>query len=164
MYFEYAKSIKQNAFIYKITLIRLEGYALMARCDVCGKEIDLPFRCFYCQRHCCFEHRLPENHNCLGKFRERTYTTPIQETPPKATSTAEQMIIRQNGKKFNKKALRAVLVATSLVFIVLVFLLTSSFLTTVLSTPSFSSNTGYPWSTFSPTSPILPNSPIQGLG
>ena len=38
----------------------------MARCDVCGKEVTLPFRCKYCGGTFCAEHRLPENHNCDG--------------------------------------------------------------------------------------------------
>jgi len=36
----------------------------MARCERCGKEIDLPFACTYCGKSYCGEHRLPENHQC----------------------------------------------------------------------------------------------------
>ena len=38
----------------------------MARCDVCGKEVTLPYVCRYCGGTFCSEHRLPENHNCDG--------------------------------------------------------------------------------------------------
>ncbi len=38
----------------------------MARCDVCGREVSLPYRCKYCGGTFCSEHRLPENHNCDG--------------------------------------------------------------------------------------------------
>jgi Zn-dependent protease len=34
------------------------------KCQKCGKEIFLPFRCPYCGGYFCTEHRLPENHHC----------------------------------------------------------------------------------------------------
>jgi len=34
------------------------------KCDACGQEIFLPFRCPYCNGQFCEAHRLPENHNC----------------------------------------------------------------------------------------------------
>lgn len=36
----------------------------MVKCEFCGKEDYLPFRCRYCKGYFCAEHRLPENHNC----------------------------------------------------------------------------------------------------
>jgi len=36
----------------------------MDKCEQCGEEVLLPFRCNYCQSHFCLKHRLPENHNC----------------------------------------------------------------------------------------------------
>lgn len=41
----------------------------MARCDFCGKEVDLPFKCRYCGGRYCSEHRLPESHECSGLYR-----------------------------------------------------------------------------------------------
>lgn len=38
----------------------------MAKCDICGKEITLPYVCKYCGGTFCSKHRLPENHNCDG--------------------------------------------------------------------------------------------------
>ena len=38
----------------------------MARCDYCGKEVALPYRCKYCGGTFCVEHHLPEEHNCPG--------------------------------------------------------------------------------------------------
>lgn len=38
----------------------------MGLCYVCGKEVDLPHRCSYCNLTFCDEHRLPENHNCAS--------------------------------------------------------------------------------------------------
>ena len=36
----------------------------MVKCDVCGRETGLPFKCTYCGGAFCPEHRLPENHSC----------------------------------------------------------------------------------------------------
>jgi membrane associated rhomboid family serine protease len=38
----------------------------MANCTVCGKRIYLPFKCKFCGNSFCDEHRLPENHWCIG--------------------------------------------------------------------------------------------------
>lgn len=38
----------------------------MATCEVCGKDIDLPYNCRRCGGNYCAEHRLPENHSCTG--------------------------------------------------------------------------------------------------
>lgn len=38
----------------------------MADCDHCDKRVDLPFNCKFCGGIYCDEHRLPENHECLG--------------------------------------------------------------------------------------------------
>ena len=36
------------------------------RCDVCGAEEAFPFKCAYCGKYFCGEHRLPENHACTS--------------------------------------------------------------------------------------------------
>jgi membrane associated rhomboid family serine protease len=38
----------------------------MATCDVCGRHVDMPYRCNRCGGTYCSEHRLPENHSCSG--------------------------------------------------------------------------------------------------
>ncbi|MCD6360731.1 MAG: site-2 protease family protein [Armatimonadetes bacterium] len=40
----------------------------MVKCDYCGKDEYLPFRCKYCGGYFCSEHRLPEMHNCTGNY------------------------------------------------------------------------------------------------
>jgi len=45
----------------------------VAKCDICGKEEYLPYRCKYCGGVFCYEHRLPENHNCPGIRRVDEY-------------------------------------------------------------------------------------------
>jgi len=37
----------------------------MGKCEFCGEEVDLPFRCSFCKGYFCIDHRLPENHKCL---------------------------------------------------------------------------------------------------
>ncbi len=35
-------------------------------CEKCGKKDVMPYKCKFCGNRFCSEHRLPENHNCLG--------------------------------------------------------------------------------------------------
>ncbi len=44
----------------------------MVRCERCGKDSYLPFRCSYCGGYFCDEHRLPEAHECTGIISKRT--------------------------------------------------------------------------------------------
>ena len=41
----------------------------MAKCEICGKEETLPLTCSLCGRTFCYEHRLPEAHNCTAASR-----------------------------------------------------------------------------------------------
>lgn len=43
-----------------------ETCPLMAECQHCGEESNLPFRCSYCDVVLCNDHRLPESHDCDG--------------------------------------------------------------------------------------------------
>ena len=38
----------------------------MAKCDVCGKDENMPYNCRHCGGTYCGDHRLPENHDCSG--------------------------------------------------------------------------------------------------
>lgn len=35
-------------------------------CAICSTEVDMPFQCKYCKGPFCTDHRLPENHDCIG--------------------------------------------------------------------------------------------------
>ncbi len=37
----------------------------MGRCDLCGKNEDMPFRCRYCGGQFCADHCLPPSHRCI---------------------------------------------------------------------------------------------------
>ena len=36
----------------------------MTKCQLCKKDVFMPFQCSYCGQYFCDEHRLPENHLC----------------------------------------------------------------------------------------------------
>lgn len=40
----------------------------MPQCEHCGDDIAYPHTCNYCDRTHCSEHRLPENHECVGLY------------------------------------------------------------------------------------------------
>jgi membrane associated rhomboid family serine protease len=62
----------------------------VAKCDICGKEEYLPFKCKYCGGTFCAEHRLPEKHNCPGFMpEEREYWN----VPVKVKRTRKPAII-----------------------------------------------------------------------
>jgi len=42
------------------------------KCQQCGRDEGLPFKCPYCQGLFCAEHRLPENHNCPDMWKAKT--------------------------------------------------------------------------------------------
>lgn len=59
----------------------------MVRCEICGKESYMPFRCSYCGGYFCYEHRLPEAHNCTGirsriEYLKRDSYTPFESLSP----------------------------------------------------------------------------------
>ena len=46
----------------------------MAKCSKCNRNIKgLPFRCRYCNKLYCADHRLPEDHNCEGLEKQKKY-------------------------------------------------------------------------------------------
>ncbi|MEM3666697.1 MAG: AN1-type zinc finger domain-containing protein [Candidatus Bathyarchaeia archaeon] len=49
------------------------------KCQKCGQETFLPFKCPYCGNYFCVEHRLPENHECP---RIEQALIPKEEAPP----------------------------------------------------------------------------------
>ena len=51
----------------------------MVKCDHCGEEVYLPFRCSYCGGYYCSKHRLPEFHDCTGLYR-RAKTVEVGRT------------------------------------------------------------------------------------
>ena len=56
----------------------------MVKCEVCGVEVYLPFKCIYCGKYYCVNHRLPEAHSCdklsLIKTEKTWFYKPQKET------------------------------------------------------------------------------------
>jgi predicted nucleic acid binding AN1-type Zn finger protein len=69
----------------------------MGKCELCGKEADLPFQCSFCQKSFCIEHRLPENHQC-PKAPQRTPLGPWKAKQVPETKI-EVPILSLEGKK-----------------------------------------------------------------
>jgi len=55
----------------------------MADCDVCGESIETPIECEYCGEQFCFDHRLPDDHDCPA------YVSSPTPEPEKTESRAE---------------------------------------------------------------------------
>ncbi len=55
----------------------------MARCEFCGKTVSLPYRCNYCGKFFCDEHRLPPKHNCpyIDQWRRKEPPTRAELEP-----------------------------------------------------------------------------------
>jgi len=65
----------------------------MAKCEYCGKEVDLPFKCPFCGHYFCIEHRLPENHDCPNL---------PPRTPLGSWQTRKEMVYVYNKEKTSR--------------------------------------------------------------
>jgi len=51
------------------------------KCQYCGSDVPLPFKCPFCGKYFCAEHRLPELHKCQGiKMESSTYSSSLKES------------------------------------------------------------------------------------
>ena len=71
----------------------------MAKCAYCGENVGfLPFKCRYCGKDFCVEHRMPENHECsqdleLGKIKDEVVKKIFdKEELPEFFSENEELI------------------------------------------------------------------------
>jgi len=48
------------------------------KCQLCDKEMDLPFRCSYCEGYFCIDHKLPENHQCPELPKLKSFPHPME--------------------------------------------------------------------------------------
>lgn len=92
------------------------------RCDVCGNNEVIPFKCRYCEGSFCTLHRLPPNHNCIflkdylaQPARNREFLERIQgragSPQERLKSTLRNMIFL----RFSKTEVLHLLIATILV-------------------------------------------------
>lgn len=88
------------------------------KCARCGLEVDLPFKCNYCEQFYCPEHRLPENHDCAESWHvkavrsARTTVSPVQ-----LASAAGRVLLtpRPRTLRFSRIEIRHLIVGTALV-------------------------------------------------
>ena len=91
------------------------------KCQKCGNEIFLPFRCEYCGGYFCSEHRLPENHECpqIGLARlpkEDMQPVAIQEPKSYEYSVTYSPQLPTRGRtRFSQKEIQHLVVAALLV-------------------------------------------------
>jgi Zn-dependent protease len=52
-----------------------------AKCEYCGNDVVLPFKCSYCGGSFCAEHRIPESHECPETWRAKA----PRDAPPITT-------------------------------------------------------------------------------
>ncbi|MFP4116732.1 MAG: rhomboid family intramembrane serine protease [Candidatus Aenigmatarchaeota archaeon] len=81
----------------------------MADCSYCGKEADIPFKCKFCSDTFCSEHRLPENHECVGldKYKEKARSDekvvyePFQATWEKKSSGLSSTFLKSITQSYS---------------------------------------------------------------
>jgi hypothetical protein len=94
----------------------------MVKCDKCGVETYMPFRCNYCGGYYCEQHRLPEFHDCSGTYNTTknryiqygTYTTSSQP----GIYTASKMI---HPYWFSRKELRDLAIGLAVILLIPIF-------------------------------------------
>lgn len=91
------------------------------KCEKCGQDTFLPFKCPYCGGYFCAEHRLPENHQCqeINQVRTPEETTkpsaPPGQTPIGHTHVYPLLKIGRRRFAFSRKEIMHLAVATVLV-------------------------------------------------
>jgi len=74
----------------------------MPRCEYCGKELILPYKCGYCGRYFCVEHRLPEIHNCPNLPPKTLPEWKVEEKPieeERTVSEGELHFVKEASEK-----------------------------------------------------------------
>lgn len=88
------------------------------KCERCGVEVDLPFRCNYCEHYYCPEHRLPENHDCSETWRVKAVRSARATMAPAPFSSQTKSVLlppRAERIHFSKTEIRHLIVGTILV-------------------------------------------------
>ena len=90
-----------------------------SQCEICGKEVVLPFKCSYCGDYFCGEHRLPERHNCANQPRTNPYyKRPTKPIPYHSTYSHPINYPLKSSRKRSKKIILGLIIAVSTVFLV----------------------------------------------
>jgi len=92
----------------------------VAKCDYCGKEVYLPYRCKYCGGLFCVEHHLPENHNCpnLKRGEWKPVYLPNRYATRYEMYTEKELVRRKKPPLFHASEIRDLLLAIGAVSVV----------------------------------------------
>ncbi len=88
------------------------------KCERCGAEVDLPFKCNYCEHYYCPDHRLPENHDCSETWRVKAVRSARTGlSPVRSVAEARSVLLppKIRGIRFSKTETRHLIVGTALV-------------------------------------------------
>ena len=88
------------------------------RCEKCGVEVDLPFRCNYCEHYYCPGHRLPESHDCSETWRVKAVRSARGSMSPVQIASESRSLLlppRRRGFRFGETEIRHLAVGTVLV-------------------------------------------------
>ena len=72
-------------------------------CAICSTEVDMPFQCKYCKDPFCTDHRLPENHNCIGL---KNGWEPIKKEKESQSENDNQTVPEENEEPFERISTR----------------------------------------------------------
>ena len=88
------------------------------KCQVCGQETHLPFRCPFCGGQFCSAHRLPENHECpridFARTKTRTSYVRLNHTILISTRIIWPAAKTREAYTFSPKELKHITVAARL--------------------------------------------------
>ncbi len=87
------------------------------KCDRCGVEVDLPFKCNYCEHFYCPAHRLPENHECSESWRVKAVRSARSAMGPAQFQETSVILAPRTRRsiRFSKLEARHLIIGTVLV-------------------------------------------------
>ncbi len=87
------------------------------KCEKCGLDLELPFKCNYCEHYYCPEHRLPESHDCSETWRVKALRSArVVMAPELSRHTGIGLLSpRSRSIQFGQTEKRHLLVGTALV-------------------------------------------------
>ena len=69
------------------------------KCEICGVDCDLPFKCNYCEHYYCPEHRLPESHDCSETWRVKAVRSARTIMPPPYAQETKSVLLPPRSRK-----------------------------------------------------------------
>lgn len=80
------------------------GVNLLVKCQQCDVEVAIPFKCPYCGKLFCYDHRLPENHSCDST--SRNYTFRLAPEAPRRSLARVELTKFRTGSIFQMTSLK----------------------------------------------------------